>query len=58
MHCEMLRQLLKWLYYKRAVIKLMSLLLIEGSAYFARAMRRRLLAMTPKPNQRSIPFCP
>src|SRR5258708_31358993 len=28
------------------------------SAYFARAMRRRLLAITPRPSHRSIPSCP
>jgi len=32
---------------KRAVIKCMSFLLMRGWAYFARAMRRRLPAMTP-----------
>ena len=30
----------------------------NSSAYFARAMRRRLLAITPRPSHRSIPSCP
>src|SRR5260370_14153919 len=43
---------------KRLVIEWLSFSGEKRSAYFAKAMRRRLLAMTPRPSHRSIPFCP
>jgi type I restriction enzyme S subunit len=53
-----LSRLEKEVHSKQAVIKRMSFLLMGGWAYFARAMRRRFEAMTPRPSQRSMPSGP